>query len=47
MRLKEEYYPENSIRHGIPVKNLAGVELYGAFKYIYFCSESCRGLFRG
>ena len=37
---------ENLIRHGIPIKNSAGVELYKAFEYVYFCSESCKGLFR-
>ena len=37
---------ENMIRHRIPFKNSAGVELYGCFSYVYFCSESCRGLFR-
>jgi hypothetical protein len=36
---------ENMIRHGIPVKNLAGVELYKAFEYVYFCSEGCLGFF--
>ena len=36
---------ENMIRHGIPWKNSAGVELYGAFSYIYFCSENCKALF--
>ena len=36
---------ERLIRHGIPVKNLAGVELFGAFEYVYFCSEVCKGLF--
>jgi len=36
---------ENLIRHGIPVKNLAGVELYGSFEYVYFCSENCKGVF--
>jgi len=35
---------ENMIRHGIPVKNLLGIELYSAFEYIYFCSEACKGL---
>jgi len=37
---------ENMIRHALAVKNLAGVELYGAFEYIYFCGEACKGLFR-
>jgi hypothetical protein len=37
---------DNLIRHGIPVKNELGVVLNGAFEYVYFCSESCRGLFR-
>ena len=42
---KETGNPENLIRHGIPIKNLAGVVLNGAFEYVYFCSESCKGLF--
>ena len=37
---------ENLIRHQIPVKDFRGVELYQSFNYAYFCSESCRGLFR-
>jgi len=36
---------DNLIRHGIPAKNLAGIVLNGAFEYVYFCSESCKGLF--
>lgn len=36
---------ENMIRQGVPVKNLAGVVLYGAFEYVYLCSENCKGLF--
>jgi hypothetical protein len=36
---------ENLIRQGIPVKNEAGVELYGSFRYVYFCSENCLGAF--
>lgn len=43
---KEPGNLENLIRHGIPVKNSAGVELFGAFEYVYFCSEDCRGMFR-
>jgi hypothetical protein len=43
---KEPGNLDNLIRHGIPVKNLAGVVLYGAFEYVYFCGESCKGLFR-
>ena len=35
---------DNLIRHGIPVKNKLGVELYKAFEYVYFCSEACKGL---
>ncbi len=38
---------ERLIRHGIPVKDLAGVVLNGAFEYVYFCSEACKGLFGG
>ena len=37
---------ENLIRHGIAIKNEAGVVLNGAFEYVYFCGESCKGLFR-
>jgi len=36
---------ENLVRHQLPVKNLAGVELYGSFNYVYFCGENCLGLF--
>lgn len=43
---KEVGNPENLIRHGIPIKNLAGVVLNSAFEYVYFCSENCKGLFR-
>ena len=35
---------ENLIRHQMPIKNLQGVELYQTFNYVYFCSETCRGL---
>jgi hypothetical protein len=36
---------ENMISHRMPIKNSAGVELYGCFEYIYLCSENCRGVF--
>jgi len=36
---------ENMVRHQLAVKNSAGVELYGSFKYVYLCSENCRGVF--
>ena len=36
---------ENLIRHGIPIKNLAGVVVNSAFEYVYFCGESCKNLF--
>ena len=36
---------DNMVRQGIPVKDLKGVEMYGAFNYLYFCSDSCYGLF--
>ena len=36
---------DNMVRQGIPVKDLKGVEMYGAFNYLYFCSDSCQGLF--
>ena len=36
---------ENLIRHAVAIKNEAGVELYKAFRYVYFCSEACKGLF--
>jgi len=42
---KEAGNLENLIRHGISIKNKVGVELYGAFEYVYFCGESCKGLF--
>ena len=37
---------ENMVRKPIATKNSQGVELYGAFNYLYFCGESCQGLFR-
>ena len=43
---KEPGNLENMVRHGIPTKNLLGVELYNAFEYVYFCGETCKGLFR-
>lgn len=42
---KEAGNLENLIRHAIAAKNLLGVELYGTVEYVYFCSESCKGLF--
>jgi len=42
---KEPGNLENLIRHKLEVKDSRGVILYGAFEYVYFCSESCRGLF--
>jgi hypothetical protein len=36
---------DNMLRKPTPTKDLRGVELYGAFEYIYFCSDSCQGLF--
>jgi len=36
---------ENMIRHAVAVKNELGVELYQAFRYVYFCGENCKGLF--
>lgn len=38
---------ENMIRHKLEVKNELGVILYEAFRYVYFCSENCWGLFGG
>lgn len=32
---------ENLIRHQLPVKDSVGVEFYGAFRYVYFCSTTC------
>lgn len=37
---------DNMVRKEITVKDLREVELHGAFEYIYFCSDSCQGLFR-
>ena len=37
---------DNMIRHGIPIKNLAGVVVNSASEYVYFCGENCQGLFR-
>ena len=42
---KEPGNLENMIRQGLEVKDSRGVVLYGAFRYVYFCGESCRGLF--
>ena len=36
---------ENMVRKEITVKDNRGVELFRAFEYVYFCSESCQGLF--
>lgn len=36
---------ENMVRQGLEVKDSRGVVLYGAFRYVYFCSEACKGLF--
>jgi len=36
---------ENMIRQQLAVKNSTGVELCGAFEYVYFCSENCKALF--
>ena len=38
---------ENLLRHKLPIKNSQGVELYGAFGYLYFCGENCKGLWNG
>ena len=35
---------ENMIRKQIATKNSQGVELYGSFNYLYFCSENCYGM---
>ena len=42
---KEAGNLENMIRHGLEVKDSRGVVLYGAFRYVYLCSENCKGLF--
>ena len=42
---KEAGNLENMIRHGLEVKDSRGVVLHGAFRYVYLCSESCKGLF--
>ena len=42
---KETGNLDNLIRQGIPIKNSAGVEIYKAFRYVYFCGENCLGLF--
>ena len=41
---KEPGNLENMVRKQIATKNSQGVELYGAFNYLYFCSDSCQGL---
>ena len=40
----EPHNIENLILHKLPIKNSQGIELYGAFNHIYFCSENCKGL---
>jgi hypothetical protein len=40
----EPHNLENLIRHKLPIEDNRGVELHGAFSYIYFCSENCKGL---
>ena len=42
---KEPGNLENMVRQGLEVKDSRGVVLYGAFRYVYFCSEACKGLF--
>jgi len=42
---KEAGNLENMIRHGLEAKDSRGVVLYGAFRYVYLCSENCKGLF--
>lgn len=42
---KEAGNLENMVRKEITVKDNRGVELHGAFEYVYFCSDSCYGLF--
>ena len=42
---KEAGNLENMIRHGLEAKDSRGVVLHGAFRYVYLCSESCKGLF--
>jgi hypothetical protein len=43
---KEPGNLENMIRQGLEVKNNRGIILYGAFRYIYYCSEYCKDLLR-
>ena len=42
----EPYNLEHLIRHKQPIKNSQKIELYGAFTYLYFCSENCKGLWK-
>jgi hypothetical protein len=42
---KEAGNLDNMVRKQIAIKDLRGVELYGAFNYLYFCGENCQGLF--
>lgn len=37
---------ENLLRYKQPIKDSRGVELYGAFSYLYFCGENCKGLWK-
>ena len=42
---KEPGNLENMLYQKIAFKDQAGIELYGCFKGVYFCSENCKGLF--
>jgi len=42
---KEPGNLENMIYQKIAFKDQDGVELYGCFERVYFCSENCRELF--
>ena len=43
---KEPGNLENMVYHKILLKDINGVELYGCYEGIYFCSENCKGLFK-
>ena len=44
---KEPGNIENMQWQKIPLKDKEGKVLYGCFYGVYFCGESCRGLFKG
>ena len=44
---KEPGNLENMLWQKKPFKDQEGKEIFGAFEGVYFCGESCQGLFKG